>query len=244
MRFGPLLLIDTSDSEGRAGRYFSQTVLNWFEGSCGNLGEAVFLVKFLSVLHERLTRCRDVNEGRWCDLAGDRDRNPTVLIMSPYKMQVELIRDILDVEGRTMDVEGEEYRRTALSAYVWQNLDREGRENFWSELDEMDSMIKSVTGFFHIEVRTVDSSLGREVDFAFFSRVARSSATASFLSCPKRLCVALTRASVLLVVDGSFTSQPGESLTAWDEFGKHCMEKGVRWPVSIVEKDLHTCSRL
>ena len=114
------------------------------------------------------------------------------------------------------------------------------RRKLQAEYKQMQGKLREFRNFFAIDVATVDSSIGREVDFAIFSRVASGSASKNaFLSCPKRLCVALTRASFLLVVIGSCestsTEYPG---TAWDEFVNYCGQKKVKWPVASFEDDL------
>ena len=106
-QLGPLLLVDTSDAktEGR-GRYSCTTSLPGFLGSLANFGEALFVSKVLAALHRTLSG--DSRRG----IAGDefidfgtlpvtgRQRKPTVLIMAPYRLQVRILKELLEIDER------------------------------------------------------------------------------------------------------------------------------------------------
>ena len=246
--FGPLLLVDTAAKpdgnrttrdDGGSGEnpYGGNITVKAYPSSRGNIGEAVFVAKLLVFLCDLLSELRDSERvERWCELSGEnRNRKPTVLVLTPYKLQARILGQVLQIEEPNAAAN----RQPEISSFVSLASRIRGGRHKCEQVDFIREQICQLNEFFKLDVSTIDSSIGREVDFTIVSRVAPEPKNGTgFLTCPKRLCVSLTRASSLLVVLGPCKKATDNVDTKWDEFCRHCRQNGFLWPVSSVETDI------
>ena len=247
---GPLLFVGTN-LEAETGEspsmLFQPTQFEYtriYSNSRGNLGEALLLVKVLNVLRKLLIRH---HSGVFH--SAHPGRRAKVLIIAPYKLQEDLLKEMLMVSSRASPSDPAATRPKAWKwEHLWPNHSKEDfdnlilptlgegmkREKFHSGkngfnyLAEMRFDIPFLHTFFEITVSTVDSSIGREVDVVLLTQV--SEGDSAFLVEDKRLCVALTRASSLLVVCGPIAAtfnDSARSSDSWNSFAAHCDGKGL-----------------
>lgn len=164
--FGPLMF------------YNIDGVTNYDNNSLNNVTEANQIINFITQLLQMTPKI---------------NFNGRIAVISPYRAQVLLIRNLL-----------RKYYKQMLDSL---HLDQKKEFDFFGEKIVLDSdsreLLKKINILDHVSVNTVDSYQGQESDIVILSCVRSNTKKVGFLADKRRLNVAITRARFTLIIFGN-----------------------------------------